>query len=85
MARRLPRWLGRWALQVVAVAIAMPISTAVIYMLSTEAGAPPFWLVQDRMEGFSVLCGISIFLAPWVALARWCDRKKLSRGAGAGI
>ena len=25
--RRLPRWLGRWALQVVAVAIAMPIST----------------------------------------------------------
>ena len=74
--KRLPRWLGRWALQVVAVAIAMPISTVVIYMLSTDEGAPPFWLVQDRMEGFSFLCGISIFLAPWVALGALVRQKE---------
>ena len=28
--RRLPRWLARWALQVIAVGLAMPITTAVI-------------------------------------------------------
>ena len=53
----------------------MPISTAVIYWLSTEAGAPPFWQVQDRMEGFSALCGIGIFLAPWVALGALVRQK----------
>ena len=65
---RLPRWLGRWVLQVVAVAVAMPISTVVIYVLSTPEGAAPFWEVPERMEGFGALCGISVFLAPWVAL-----------------
>ena len=74
--KRLPRWLGRWALQVVAVAIAMPISTVVIYLLSTEEGAPPFWEVQDRMEGFGFLCGMSIFLAPWVALGALVRQKE---------
>ena len=74
--KRLPRWLGRWALQVVAVAIAMPISTVVIYLLSTEDGAPPFWEVQDRMEGFGFLCGMSIFLAPWVALGALVRQKE---------
>ena len=54
----------------------MPISTVVIYLLSTDAGAPPFWLVQDRMEGFSLLCGISIFLAPWVALGALVRQKE---------
>jgi len=66
--KRLPRWLGRWVLQVIAVAVAMPISTFVLYMLSTPDGAPPFWEVPDRLEGFGALCGISVFLAPWVAL-----------------
>jgi signal transduction histidine kinase len=66
--KRLPRWLGRWALQVVTVAIAMPISTAVIYDLSTDEGAPHFWEVEKRLQGFGFLTGMSVFLAPWVAL-----------------
>ena len=74
--KRLPRWLGRWALQVVAVAIAMPISTVIIYLVSTEDGAPPFWEVPDRMQGFGFLCGMSIFLAPWVALGALVRQKE---------
>ena len=66
--RRLPRWLPRWMLQVVAVAICVPVTTFTIYMLSTEAGAPPFWEVQDRMEGFAALTGLGVFLSPWIAL-----------------
>jgi hypothetical protein len=41
--RRLPRWLPRWMLQVVAVAVTIPVATFVIYVLSTDSGAPPFW------------------------------------------
>lgn len=66
--RRLPRWLPRWLIQVIAVAISMPVVVFIIYTLSTDAGAPPFWEVQDRMEGFAALTGLGIFLSPWVAL-----------------
>jgi len=66
--RRLPRWLPRWIVQVLAVAIGMPITTFIIYMLSTDAGAPPFWEVPLRMQGFAMLTGLGVFLSPWVAL-----------------
>ena len=66
--RRLPRWLPRWILQVLAVAICIPITTFTIYTLSTADGAPPFWEVEDRMEGFAALTGLGIFLSPWIAL-----------------
>ena len=45
--KRMPRWLARWVLQVVGVALAMPVTTFVIYVLSTETGAPPFWEVSQ--------------------------------------
>jgi hypothetical protein len=66
--RRLPRWLPRWIVQVLAVAVSMPLVTLFIYTLSTPEGAPPFWAVKDRMEGFAALTGIGIFLSPWIAL-----------------
>src|SRR4051794_33775055 len=40
--RRLPQWLERWTLQVVAVGVFMPVTTVLIYVLSTAPGAPPF-------------------------------------------
>lgn len=73
---RLPRWLARWVLQVVAVAASMPISTAILYGLSTPAGAPPFWEVPDRMSGFGMLAGLGVFLAPWVALGALVRQKE---------
>ena len=73
--RRLPRWLPRWMLQVVSVAIFVPITTFVIYILSTEDGAPPFWEVPLRMEGFAALTGLGIFLSPWIALGALVRQK----------
>jgi signal transduction histidine kinase len=67
--KRLPRWLARWVLQVVMVAISIPPSTAMIYLLSTDSGAPPFYEEKERMEGFGMLVGLSLFIAPWAALA----------------
>jgi len=66
--RRLPRWLPRWPLQVVAVAITVPLSVFVIYVASTEAGAPPFWKNQLRLGGFGMITFTGLLLAPWVAL-----------------
>ena len=73
--KRLPSWVGRWALQVFAVGFVMPFATAMIYKASTAPGAPHFWLDKERMEGFSVLCGLGIFLAPWISLAALVRQK----------
>src|SRR5207237_3082642 len=50
--RRLPRWVARWALQVLGVALMMPFAVFLIYVLSTKAGAPAFWHDKDRGGGF---------------------------------
>jgi signal transduction histidine kinase len=73
--RRLPRWLARWALQVVAVAVSMPVATFVIYVLSTQPGAPPFWMDSERLQGFGGLAGFGTFLSPWIALGALVRQK----------
>ena len=76
LPKRLPRWLARWVLQVVGVGVAMPLATVTIYVLSTRAGAPPFWLDKDRMDGFMMLTFLGILLAPWAALAALLRQKE---------
>lgn len=66
--RRLPRWLPRWALQVLAVAITVPVSVTAIYVASTPAGAPPFWQTEQRLFGFGIMVFAGLLLAPWIAL-----------------
>jgi hypothetical protein len=67
--RRLPRWLQRRALQVVAVGLFMPVTTLLIYILSTPRGAPPFWENSSRLDGWTYLTFVGLLLAPWTALA----------------
>jgi hypothetical protein len=66
--RPLPRWLQRWALQVVAVGLFMPVTTVLIYVLSTPQGAAPFWETPSRMDGWTHLTFAGLLLAPWTAL-----------------
>jgi signal transduction histidine kinase len=73
---RLPRWLQRWALQVVAVGVCMPVTTLLIYVLTTPAGAPPFWDDPTRMSGWTHLTFAAILLAPWTALAAVVRQKE---------
>ena len=63
--KRLPPWLARWVLQVVGVAVAMPVGTAVLNMLSAGTGAPTLWQIQS----------MGLLLAPWVALAALVRQK----------
>jgi len=74
--RRLPRWLQRWALQVVAVGVSMPVTTLLIYILATPEGAPPFWKDAARMNGWTHLTIAGILLAPWTALAAIVRQKE---------
>ncbi len=74
--RRLPRWLPRWVLQVVAVAACVPFVTATMWIWSTPPGAPAFWEVEARMEGFGTLTGFGVFMSPWVALGALVRQKE---------
>ena len=73
---KLPRWLQRWALQVVAVGIFMPVTTTLIYILSTPRGAPPFWAERTRLNGLLILTYASLLVAPWTALAAIVRQKE---------
>jgi hypothetical protein len=74
--RLLPRRLQRWALQVVAVGLCMPVTTLLIYILSTPRGAPPFWQNPSRMDGWTHLTFAGLLLAPWTALAAIVRQKE---------
>lgn len=73
--RRLPAWLPRWVLQVVAVGLAIPAGALVIYIISTPPGAPDFWAVPERREGFTNLSILGVLLGPWVALGALVRQK----------
>jgi hypothetical protein len=74
--RTLPRWFQRWVLQVVSVGIVMPMTTLLIYVLSTPEGAPPFWTIPTRLDGFVHLTFLAILIAPWTTLAAIVRQKE---------
>ena len=74
--RRLPQWIQRWALQVVAVGLAMPVTTLLIYFLSTARDAAPFWENPARFSGWAHLTIAGILFAPWTALAAIVRQKE---------
>lgn len=57
--RRLPAWLARWALQVLGVALAMPLGTLVLSAFENDIGVPSLRELQE----------LGLLVAPWVALA----------------
>lgn len=66
--RRLPSWMARWALQVVAVGVTVPLAFLVAFVVTTEPGAPPFWKTP-RLEGYMTFTFLGMLVAPWTALA----------------
>lgn len=67
--RKMPRRLARWVLQVLGVAISIPLTLLALYIGTTDPGAPPFWQEGDRMGGFITLAVTGILFAPWIAMA----------------
>lgn len=67
--RRLPDRLPHWVLQVAGVALAIVLTLAALYLLNTEAGAPPFWQVRERLQSYVSLTFLGLLLGPWLAMA----------------
>ncbi len=66
---RLPRWIARWALQVLAVAFVVPVTVFVQYLALGSGDGRPFWTNEMRLSGFAVLTLTGLLVAPWVAVA----------------
>lgn len=73
--KRLPARVARWSWQVVGVALSVPASTFAVYVLSTNEGAPPFWEVPARLDGFFLLTFLGLLIGPWAALAALVRQK----------
>ena len=66
---RLPRWLARWVLQVVGVAIVVPFALAIAYSLTTFGDAVPWPENKLRMQGYAMISGLGVLLSPWIAMS----------------
>jgi signal transduction histidine kinase len=64
---RLPSWIARWALQVLAVACAVVVAVLVLYTLVNPD--PPFWKDERRLNGFMSMTMSGLLFAPWIAVA----------------
>ncbi|HZH44438.1 MAG TPA: histidine kinase [Lysobacter sp.] len=66
--RTLPRWVARWALQIIAVAVTVPFATAMIYSLTTLGDPVPWVHDKLRMAGYGMITGLAILVTPWIAM-----------------
>ncbi len=66
---RLPRWLARWVLQVLGVAVAVPLAVLALYLVITHGDLVPFWQQETRLTGFATMTGTGVLLAPWIAMS----------------
>jgi sensor histidine kinase YesM len=66
---RLPRWLARWPLQVVGVALAMPIAVLLAYKFATMYDAVPWYKDPKRLSGFGLMTFFGMLIGPWMAMS----------------
>ena len=66
---RLPGWIARWGLQVLACAFVIPFATAFIYAVTTHGDHTPFFRDPQRMGGYASMTMMGLLLAPWMAVA----------------
>lgn len=72
--KRLPRWAGRWALQVAAVAAVWPVAMALVYALTTAGDPGPWYHNEQRMGGYAMLTMLGLLAAPWIAVTALLHR-----------
>jgi hypothetical protein len=64
---RLPSWLERWVLQLLAVVIVIPFATYAAFWMTT--GEFYFLTTERRRNGFAQLLMMGLLFTPWIALA----------------
>ena len=76
--RRLPKWVARWAIQVVAVAAVIPPTVLVIYAIINTGDAVPFFKNQAKVNGMITMIGSGLLVAPWTAVAALFNQRDLA-------
>lgn len=66
--RRLPSWIARWVLQIIAVALSIVPTVVAIYVYTTAQGELPFWRDSQRASGVITLSVTGLLFIPWVAV-----------------
>jgi len=66
---KLPAWVARWALQVLASAFVVPFAAFAAYSLTTLGQHPSWWHDGDRLSGFGSLTFLGLLIAPWTTVA----------------
>ena len=75
---RLPAWLARWVLQLLAVVAVVPVGALLAYWITP--GDWRFWHESQRVHGFLSITFMGILFAPWVALGAMVrQREALAR------
>ncbi|MEO8186460.1 MAG: histidine kinase [Burkholderiaceae bacterium] len=76
---RMPNWLARWVLQLIAVVVAVPLGALLAYWV-TLGGSPQFLQNQARVVGYFHLTVLGVMVALWVALGAMVrQRDELAR------
>ena len=66
--RRLPKWIARSPLQIVAILISIPLSVVVAFALTT-GGDPEFETNEENSNQAGLLIVTGLLFAPWIAVA----------------
>ncbi|WP_430456814.1 sensor histidine kinase [Rheinheimera sp.] len=67
--KKLPSWMARWVLQVLAVAVVAPFA-AVLIISVTNLAHPEVWSTDPKkMFGFAILLFIGLVVSPWIAMS----------------
>jgi Histidine kinase len=66
---RLPRWLPRWALQVLGVALITPPIAFAAYSLTLASSMPTWWTDPDRLMGWFTMTLMGLLVAPWICVS----------------
>jgi len=74
--RRLPGWCARWVIQVLGVALWMPLIALLIYTFIAWGDAKPFWADAKRLSGFISFTVMGLLCAPWFALGALLRQKE---------
>lgn len=66
--KRLPPWLARWPVQLIAIVVVIPFAAYIAYWITT-GGNPELMTDRLRLIGYALLTFSGILFAPWIALA----------------
>nr|WP_295080714.1 histidine kinase [uncultured Roseateles sp.] len=67
--RRLPSWIARWLLQVVAVVLTVPLATLLVYVVAVGGDLESLLNSQGKVMGMIFISGSGLVVAPLLAMA----------------